>query len=162
MLKPVLAAAAGLSLAGCMSMSRSAAEAPISADWRSNARVDQIVLNRQAGLKVTEGFDEIFKSRVATKLSGCARGERALRLEATLTRFDKANPVMTAVLGGANVLRGTARLVDVATGRTVGRYAIGQTIVGSRVAVIKMGEAEEQMSDAFGDELCKQAFAPPA
>ncbi len=30
------------------------------------------------------------------------------------------------------------------------------------MAIIKMGEAEEQMSDVFGEELCKQAFGGEA
>jgi len=37
-------------------------------------------------------------------------------------------------------------------------YQIGHTVVGGRVAILKMGEAEEQLSDAFGQELCQQAF----
>ena len=62
------------------------------------------------------------------------------------------------VIVGANVLRGSARLVDPSTGQLVGEYEIGQTVIGGRIAVVEMAEAEEQMSDAFGEELCEQAF----
>lgn len=150
-------AAAGLS--GCVSMSRSEAVAPLPADIASNSRVSEIRLTRSADLKVTPEFDDIFKSRVQAKLDACAKGARPLRLEAELERVDKANPVVTAVVAGSNVLRGSARLVDVATGQVVADYKVGKTIVGGRFAVVVMGEAEEQLSDAFGDELCKQAFA---
>ncbi|AYV45838.1 hypothetical protein CFHF_11500 [Caulobacter flavus] len=142
---------------GCVSLSRSAAVDDLPADWRTQARISEVRLSR-GELKVTDGFDGLFRQRVQAKLDGCAKGDRALRLEARLDRFDKANPAMTALVGGANVLRGKARLVDVRTGKVVGDYAIGKTIVGSRLAVIKMGEAEEQLSDAFGEELCAQAF----
>ncbi len=142
---------------GCVSLSRSAAVDDLPADWRAQARISDVKLTR-GDLKVTDGFDALFKQRVQAKLDGCAKGQRPLRLEVKLERFDKANPAMTALVGGANVLRSQARLVDVRTGKTVGDYAIGKTIVGSRLAVIKMGEAEEQLSDAFGEELCAQAF----
>lgn len=153
---------AAVALTGCMTMSRSAVVEAIPADWAANSRIAEIRLDRSASLKVTPQFDGIFKSRLQAKLDGCAAGQRPLRLEAKLDRFQKANPVMTAMLGGANVLRGQARLVDVATGRQVGVYAIGSTTIGSRIAVIEMGQAEEQMSDQFGKELCEKAFAPPA
>ena len=97
-----------------------------------------------------------------SKLDACAKGQRPLRLEAQLDRLDKANPVVTAVVAGSNVLRGSARLVDANTGQVVADYKVGKTIVGGRFAVVVMGQAEEQLSDAFGDELCKQAFLPPS
>lgn len=155
-------AAAGLlalSLSACVSMSRSEAVSPLPADLAANSRVAEVRLTRSQDLKVTEQFDDIFKSRVQAKLAECAKGARPLRLEAELERLDKANPVVTAVVAGSNVLRGSARLVDIATGQVVADYKVGKTIVGGRFAVVVMGEAEEQLSDAFGDELCKQAFA---
>lgn len=156
MILPVLASVA---LAGCVSMSRSSTVSALSADWSREGRITEVRLDRPAELKVTPAFDGIFKSRVQAKTDACAKGSRPLRLEARLDRFDKANKLMTTVVGGANVLRGQARIVDVATGKTVGDYAVGKTIVGGRVAIVKMGQAEEQLSDAFGDELCQQAFS---
>ena len=115
-------------------------------------------MSRGEDLKVTAEFDQIFKAHVKAKLDVCAKGVRPLRLEAKVDRLDKANPVLTTVVAGANVLRGEARLVDIATGQVVADYKVGQTIVGGRFAIVVMGQAEEQLSDAFGDELCKQAF----
>ena len=86
------------------------------------------------------------------KLDACARGTRPLVLEASIERFDKADPVITTVIAGANVLRGSARLVDAATGQVAADYKVGKTIVGGRFAIVVMGQAEE---------LCKQAFSPP-
>ncbi|HEY9219490.1 MAG TPA: hypothetical protein VIO94_15695 [Phenylobacterium sp.] len=156
------AALAALPLSACVSMSRSEAVAPLAADMARSSRVTEIRVNRSSELKVTPQFDEIFTAHVKAKLDACATGSRALRLEADLERFDKANPVVTAVVAGSNVLRSTARLVDIATGQVVAEYKVGKTVVGGRFAVVVMGEAEEQLSDAFGDELCAQAFTPAA
>lgn len=153
----LVATAVGLS--GCMSMSRSSPVTALTADWASNTRIEEITLTK-GDIKVSPDFEQTFKTRVKAKLDQCATGARPLRLEATVSRLDKANVVMTAVIGGANVLRGEARLVDIATGQAVGTYNVGETVVGGRVAVFVMAEAEEQMSDGFGAELCKQAFPP--
>lgn len=162
MIRPAaaVAALATLALGGCVSVSRSEAVSPLAADWARNARVESVTVSRGAELKVTPGFDDIFKTHVQSKLNSCATGSRPLRLEATLDRLDKANPVLTTVVAGANVLRGSAKLVDVQTGQVVADYKVGKTIVGGRFAIVVMGQAEEQLSDAFGDELCKQAFTP--
>jgi len=144
-------------LAGCMSLSRSEPVAALSPEVARGAYVDQMsVLSAAKGL--SPEFEAVFRARVGEKLRGCATGTRPLRLEARIDRLDKADPVATAVIGGANVLRGSARLVDVQTGEVVGDYRIGSTVIGGRLAVFRMAEAEEQMSDRFGEELCKQAF----
>ena len=159
-MKPFVLAAAAASavmLAGCVSTSSSEAVSAMGADWRTTSRVETVVLERGA-LDVTPEFDDIFRQRVKAKLDACATGQRPLRLEAKLTKLSKANPLVTAILIGQNKVRGEARLVDVATGRVVGEYRIGQTVTGGRVGVIEMAEAEEQMSDGFGEEVCKQAF----
>lgn len=153
--------ACALLLSGCVGLSRSetvSAMAP-----RDAGRIDTVTVTRSKTFeKLTPEFDGLFRQRVKAKTDACATGTRALRLEATLDRLDKANVAVTAVIGGANVIRGHARLVDAATGKTVGRYKIGKTIVGGRFGAIEMAEAEEQLSDAFGDELCAQAFKPAA
>lgn len=160
-MKPLIAAVPlTLMLAGCVSLSRSEAVQPLAEADAAQGRIESISLNRPGDLKVTDEFDTLFRSRVKAKTDACATGQRPLKLEASLDRFDKANVAMTAVIGGANVMRGEARLVDARTGKTVGSYKIGKTIVGGRFGAIAMAEAEEQLSDAFGDELCTQAFKP--
>jgi len=164
-MKTILTAVPALALlllGGCVGLSRSETVSAISAADAAGGRIETVTVKRGTALKkLTPQFDDIFRSRVKAKTDACATGSRPLRLEATLDRVDKANVAMTAVIGGANVLRGEARLVDVATGKTVGSYKIGKTIVGGRFGAIAMAEAEEQLSDAFGDELCTQAFAKP-
>ncbi len=149
-------------LSGCVGLSRSEPVSAISAADAAGVRIETVTVARSKDFeKLTPGFDELFRTRVKAKTDACATGSRPLRLEATLDRFEKANVAVTAVIGGANVVRGQAVLIDVATGKTVGRYKIGKTIVGGRFGAIEMAEAEEQLSDAFGEELCTQVFAKP-
>lgn len=147
---------AGLAAAGCVNLSRSQ---PVTAlSGAEGYRVGEVRLQLEDGITATPEFATIFRDRVQAELNECATGSRPLRVEAEVTRLDRANPVQVALLGGANVLRGDARLVDPATGRTVGEYQIGRTVVGARFAVFEMAESEEQLSEAFGQELCEQAF----
>lgn len=143
--------------AACVSMSNSSPVASLPADIAANGRVDEITISH-GDIPVSEGFDALFKSRVKAKLDACAKGTRPLRVEASVERFARTNPVVTAVAAGRNVIRGEARLVDIATGEEVGSYVIGQTVVGGKLGVVAMGAAETQLSDAFGTELCNQAF----
>lgn len=158
----ILVPAIAVMMSGCVSLSRSETTQAMSAAEASGGRIEAITVARSKPLKVTPEFDDLFKARVKAKTDACATGSRPLRLETTLDRFDKANVAMTAIIGGANVLRGKARLIDVSTGKTVGTYDIGKTVVGGRIGVIEMAQAEEQLSDAFGEELCTQAFPKPA
>lgn len=157
-LRLTAALTAALLLSGCVNLSRSAAVAPLSGELAQGGRVDEVVLVG-APESVSPEFESIFRSRVQARLNACAVGQRPLRLEASVERLTRTNPVITAVVAGANVLRGTARLVDTATGQPAGEYQIGRTVVGGRVGAIAMAQSEEQLSDAFGQELCDQAFA---
>jgi hypothetical protein len=150
--------AAATALSGCLSMSRSAAVTPLDAATAAGARVSEVRLAVDRGVTVRPEFDGIFRQHVQTKLDRCATGTRPLRLEAVIERLDRANPAQVLLIGGANVLRGEARLVDPATGREVARYDIGKTIMGGRWSIFQMAQSEEQLSDAFGQELCDQAF----
>lgn len=158
-MKTALAASALalLMLPGCLSLSRSHTEQAMSKDLRANGRVTQVVL-KSGPNDVSGEFPRVFQQRVTDKLNACATGDRALRLEAEVTVVDKANPLVTVVLADANRVRGDVVLYDARTNRPVGRYRIGKTIVGSRFGLIQMAEAEEQLSDAFGEELCDKAF----
>ncbi|HEV7384008.1 MAG TPA: lipoprotein [Phenylobacterium sp.] len=157
----LLAAGAALLLSGCMSLSRSSTVTALPTADASQLKVSEIKLTVADGVKVSPKFEDIFRQHVQAKLDACAKGERPVRLEAKVDRLDKSNAVMTAIVAGANVLRGSARLVDVGSGAVVADYQVGQTVVGRSVAVVVMAKAEEQLSDGFGDELCKQAFPKP-
>jgi hypothetical protein len=158
MIKVLLSATCALALAGCMSLSRSSTVTALPTGDATHLRVAEIKLSVADAVKVSPQFDAIFRQHVQAKLDACAKGDRPVRLEARVERLDKSNAVMTAIVAGSNVLRGSARLVDVGSGAVVADYKVGQTVVGRSVAVVVMAKAEEQLSDGFGDELCKQAF----
>ena len=158
MIKAFVLTGCALALTGCVSMSRSSAVDALPVDVAANAKITEIKLITGPDVKVTPQFEALFQQHVRAKLDACFKGQRPVRLEAEVVRLTKSNPVLTAVVAGSNVLRGTARLVDIQTGATIADYRVGQTVVGGRFAVVVMAEAEEQLSDAFGDELCKQAF----
>lgn len=155
---------AGLALSACVSTHHSTTLSALPADIAATGRVESVTFSHDPGLKVSTGFDQVFKTRVKAELDGCAKGSRPLRLETSLTRLDKTNPAVTLVLGGGrSAVRGHARLIDDATGKTVGEYDIGQTVLGTRLATIQMLQPEKEMADAFGQEVCLQAFpAKPA
>jgi len=160
-LSPVVLAASALaavSVSGCVSMSRSSSVTALDATAAAGARVSEVRLATDEGVTVRPEFAGIFREHVQSKLDECATGSRPLRLEASISRLDRANPAQVLLIGGANVLRGNARLVDPANGRVVAEYEIGKTILGSRLGIFQMAESEEQLSDAFGSELCEQAF----
>lgn len=161
LLSVAVLAAAAIATSGCANLSRSAAVRPLEARMAAGARVSDIRLTTDPQVTVRPEFADIFRDHVQRKLDACAAGERPLRLEASISRLDRANPVQVALIGGANVLRGHARLVDPANGRVVAEYEIGRTVVGSRFGIFQMAESEEQLSDAFGAELCDQAFKAP-
>ena len=59
----------------------------------------EVRLARDPNLQVTEDFDTLFTSHVKAKLDTRASGGREVRVEASLTRFDKANPALTVLVG---------------------------------------------------------------
>src|SRR4051812_45872854 len=111
MIKAILATAAALTLSGCVSLSRSSTVTALPDGDAAQLRVSEIRLTVADGVKVSPTFDGVFREHVQAKLNGCAGGTRPVRLEARVERLDKSNAVMTAVIAGANVLRGSARLV---------------------------------------------------
>src|SRR5678815_910919 len=92
--------------------------------------------------KVGADFQSIFAAQVKSKLDACAQGPRPLRLEARVTEYFRTHPVFTTLLVGRNRIRGVAVLTDIGTGREVGRYKIGKTIIGGRFGIIAMGPAQ--------------------
>lgn len=156
----LLTAAIGLS--GCISMSRSSTMQAAGADWASGGRVEQVRLTNSVAADVGDDFKSIFETEVKQQLDRCATGSRPLRLDATISSYSRTNPVITTLLVGRNRIRGEATLTDATSGQVVGRYNIGKTIVGGRIAIVKMGPARKQLSQAFGDEICRQAFGKGA
>ena len=153
-----VALAAALTVSACASGSGSSAIQPLPADLAANARVAGVSVVGIPQDRVSGEFQTVFQSRVQSQLNKCAAGTEPLTVEISLDSFDRANPAMTWLIADQNEIAGIARLTD-ASGNLVGEYLIKRTFVASGlVGIALMAQAEEQMSDAFGEELCKQAF----
>jgi len=151
-------AAAALVLGGCVSSSGGDTIKALSADRARTASVSDVVLTA-APTTVSADFASLFDRLVTEELAKCATGDQPLRLEIRISELKAANPAMAYLVGDSNVVRGTAVLVDPATGETVGDYEITRSNGGGGlIAAISMAQAEEQMSRAFGAEVCKRAF----
>ncbi|MET0274723.1 MAG: hypothetical protein ABW360_17185 [Phenylobacterium sp.] len=151
-------AAPALLLAGCVSSGGSDTVKPLASDISTTSFVSEIDL-RTPPANASPGFKEVFVSKVSEKLKGCAKGTRPLKLVVDITEFKRANPAMTMLVGSSNVIHGSAKLQDPATNAVVADYDINRSFgAGGLLGVAAMSQAEEQMSSAFGDELCKRAF----
>jgi hypothetical protein len=149
----------GLPLGACVSTHQSAALTPLPADWAASGHVARIDFVDDAKVTVSDHFDKTFTDRLQAKLDACAKGSRPLVLKASISRLSRSNGVVTVLSGSArNKVRGEAQLIDEATGKVVGDYKIGQTVYGTRLATFQMLKPEHQLADAFGDEVCREAF----
>lgn len=153
----VLALAGAVLLAGCVTSNGSGAIRPISADAASRGRVTYVQLQNTPD-NVSDGFAIQFQNTVQTKLNECANGDYPLALTVTLNGYQSANPLISLFAPSQSEISGVARLTD-ASGAVVGEYNIRRTIlIGGVIGAVVAVSAEQNMSSAFGEELCKRAF----
>ena len=153
-----VALAAALMVSACASGSGSSAIQPLPAELASNARIASVSVVGIPEQGVSDEFETVFETRVQSQLNKCAAGTEPLTVEISLDTFDRANPAVTWLIADQNEIAGIARLTD-ASGNLVGEYLIKRAFMASGlVGIALMAQAEEQMSNAFGEELCKQAF----
>ncbi|MFC7377411.1 hypothetical protein [Brevundimonas sp. GCM10030266] len=154
----LIALAGAMMLTACASGSGSAPIQPLPQALRTGARVVSVNVDNIPERGVSAEFGQVFQTRVQTALNECATGQQPLTLEISLDTFDRANAAMTWLISDQNSIAGIARLKD-SSGNLVGEYLIRRVFTaGGLVGIALMSQAEEQMSDAFGEELCKQAF----
>lgn len=157
-MRQIFAVLAFAALGACASSKGSMTLSPLPPGVAADSRVEAVTL-----LSIPEGvsgeFRGLFEKRVADKLAACATGARPLRLEASVSKMRKNEPLATWLVGDRNRIIGEAALLDAATGEVLGRYHVRRGLgAGGSWGVLLLAEAEEQMTSAFGDELCRQAF----
>lgn len=153
----ILAISGLILLGGCVTSGGSGAVKPLSADLRSDARITSVVLQNRPG-NVSRDFSAAFQSAVQSKLNKCANGDNGLTLTVTLNGYESANPAIALFAPSQSQISGVAQMKD-ASGAVVGEYNIRRTLmIGGIAGAIVASGAEEHMSNAFGEELCKQAF----
>lgn len=158
-MRPFLPALAGLLLlGGCVSAGGSGAVRPLSESLSTGARVTAVTL-RNTPQNTSAGFDARFTAGVQSKLDECATGSQPLTLDITLSGYYAPNAAMALFAPMKSEVSGMARLRD-AAGAVVGEYRIERSIlIGGWLGAVVALRAETNMTDAFGAELCKQAFA---
>jgi len=145
-------------LGGCVSSGGGDTVKQIASNVSTSSYVDKIVLV-SAPHNVSTTFPATFTEKVKSKLDRCATGKAPLRLEVMIIEFHQSNPAMTVLVGSSNLIKGTARLIDPATDAVVADYDVTRSVgAGGLLGAAIMADGESQMSDAFGDELCKRAF----
>jgi hypothetical protein len=157
-MKIIVPALAGLFLlGGCVSAGDSGAVSPLASGLRESARITTVTL-RNTPQTATIGFESRFTGAVQTQLNKCATGSQPLTLEITLNGYNAPNPAMALFAPMKSEVSGVARLRD-AGGSVVGEYRIERSLmIGGFAGAIVAANAESNMSNAFGEELCKQAF----
>jgi hypothetical protein len=153
----VLALAGSILLAGCVTSNGSGAVHPITSDAASRGRVTYVQL-QNTPKNVSDGFAIRFQNTVQTKLNTCADGDYPLALTVTLNGYQSADPLIALFAPSQSEISGVARLTD-ASGAVVGEYNIRRTIlIGGIFGAMVASDAENHMSNAFGEELCNRAF----
>lgn len=165
MIKRVALAALLLSQSAC-SMSSSDTVKALPADMAGRSHVADIVV-RSLPDHVSPDFRSILVAALRKHLAACAHGTQPLQLDVTVARVSSENPAKTILVGDSDVIKGSAQLIDPATGAVVGDYDIAHSIGGGGVLLgasgIVAGAAvmaypEEQMADSFAGEICNRAF----
>lgn len=145
-------------LSACVSSGGADTLKAIPSDVASSAFVSEVVLNTPPA-DASDTFKTVFVSKVSDRLKGCAMGNRPLRLVVDITEFKRANAAATMLVGSSNRIRGSAKLYDPATNALVADYDVNRSVGGGGlIAMAAMSQAEEQMANAFGEEVCKRAF----
>jgi hypothetical protein len=108
---------------------------------------------------VSPDFQATLLAGLQNTTKACATGAQPLRLEVNVVQFKAQNAAATILIGDSNLIKGSARLVDPASNEVVGDYEITRSIGGGGIfAALAMAGPESSMSDAFAQEICKQAF----
>lgn len=161
-MKTLAPALAGLFLlGGCVSAGASGAVKPLPSALVAGTRIASVEL-RNTPDGTSPGFDIRFEAAVQARLDNCAAGSEALTLEVSLNGYYAPNPAMALFAPMKSQISGTARLRD-AGGAVVGEYRIERSLmIGGIAGAVAAANAESNMSNAFGEELCKQAFRAQA
>ena len=99
-------------------------------------------------------------STLREKIGECAVGSTPTRFEVTITEMKGQNAAKTLFLGDSSGARGKVKLVDIATGATIGDYDLVHSKgSGGVLGMIALADAEQDVSNAFGDQICREILA---
>ena len=145
-------------LSACVSSGGGDAIRPLASSISRDAYVARVTVTEAPSTARPE-FKTVFADRSAQKLRTCAHGSRPLWLNVAVSEFHQSNGAKAYLLGDANRIKAVAKLIDPDTGAVLGDFDINRSVGGGGLLpAIAMSHGQEQMADAFADELCKRAF----
>jgi hypothetical protein len=147
-----------LVLAGCVARGSSDTVTQLPTQLAEHAYVSDIDI-KSVPADAAPDFKTKLQAALEAKLKTCAKGDHPLRMNVSIARFAGENAAKTILVGSSNVIKGSAQLIEPADGKVVGDYDIARSMGGGGViAAVGMAGAEDQMTSAFADEVCDQAF----
>lgn len=156
-LRPLLAAAAALTLSACATATTGTYPLKLAPELAAGSHVATVRMTSE-WVRADAEFPETFLDEVHDTLRGCAKGPRKLDLNIHVDQV-RQEPRLSALLrGGEHELAAVAELVVPETGDVVGRYPIHVKVDAGGPLVALLGDRQMMVSDAFATELCRQAF----
>ena len=131
---------------------------PLGPEYVEGASVATIYLSTN-WLESEPDFSDTFTDELREELTLCATGPRRLDVRVHLDDLRRGQRLEEVLRGEAEQqLSGLVEFVDHRTNRVVGRYPVAvSTRTEGRLAVA-IADRQMVVSEAFGRELCRQAF----
>jgi len=157
-LRPLLAAAATLSLAACATATMGSAPLPMAPEIAARSHID-VVRMTSDWVSGNPDFTDTFTDAVHENLADCARGPEKLDLRLHVSHTHREGRLAQLLNGGgAHEIAGVAEFVDPANGAVVGRYPIHVVVDAGGPVEALLADRQLMISDAFATALCRQAF----
>jgi hypothetical protein len=155
-LRVLAAAFAALSTAACVSTT-GVERVDLDPSLAAQSRIGAISMT-SGWLQSEEDFSDTFVEAVREHTNRCATGPKKLNLRLHVDEVRRADRLDTVLHGGEHRLAAIAELVDPATRAVVGRYPIAVAVDAGTPLAALLADRQVLVSDAFGAELCRQAF----
>ena len=145
-------------LTGCHTYGSSEAIKSLPSDLIAAANVSDIEI-KALPPDISPEFSQKLNTALFTETKRCATGGHPLKLSVSIGRVTTENAAQTILVGDSEDIKGSAQLIEPASGTVVGDYDINKSIGGGGVfAAIGMAGGEAKLANAFAHELCQQAF----
>lgn len=131
---------------------------PLALEFVESASIDTIFMSSE-WLRSEPDFSDTFTEEVREELNLCARGPRRLHLRVHLDDLRRGDRLEVVLRGRTeHQLSGLVEFLEPRSGAVVGRYPIGVTAGTDNVLAAALADRQMVVSEAFGRELCRQAF----
>jgi hypothetical protein len=145
-------------LTGCHTYGSSETIKPLPGDLIKASSISDIEI-KALPPDASPDFRDKLNTALLTETKKCATGAHPLKLSVSIGRLTGQNVALTLLVGDSEDIKGSAQLIEPASGTVVGDYDINKSVGGGGViAAVGMAGGEAKLADAFASEICKQAF----